>query len=204
MSAAEQQALAAAAAALVVDEGMEYAAAKRKAARDQGRHGHGGRRGALPSNEMIEDAVREHIALFHADSQPAELHALRELALGWMQRLAAFRPHLGGAAWRGTATRRSALHIDLYCDDPKSAQISLLNMGVDFDDDALERPGEAPLSVLTVASRCEALQDWVSVHLLVRDLDEQRGALRAGPDGRTWRGDAVALQRLLDQEQAAP
>jgi len=109
MSVSEE--IAAAAARLVVEEGMEYAAAKRKAGRDHGR------RAELPSNEEVEDAVREHIQLFCADTQPAELRALREVALLWMQRLAAFRPHLAGAAWRGTATRHSAVLIDLYCDD---------------------------------------------------------------------------------------
>ena len=29
---------------------------------------------------------------------------MRELALTWMERLADFRPHLGGAVWHGTAT----------------------------------------------------------------------------------------------------
>ena len=76
--------IAAAAAELVVDEGMEYGAAKRKAAQVLGRRS--GRRIELPSNEQIEQAVREHIAVFHADTQPAELRALRRLALQWMQR----------------------------------------------------------------------------------------------------------------------
>ena len=92
--------VAAAAAALVVDEGMEYAAAKRKAARGWG----GAPSVRLPRNEQLEDAVREHIAVFHADTQPPELHALRELALQWMQRLAPFRPAPGG--------RRLARHRD--------------------------------------------------------------------------------------------
>lgn len=193
--------IAAAAAALVVDEGMEYAAAKRRAARELLRRS--AREGDLPSNEQLEDAVREHIAVFHADTQPAELQALREVALHWMDRLAPLRPHLGGAAWRGTATRRSALHIDLYCEDAKVAEIELLNQGVDFDVGALDRPGDAPLPVLTVAARSAALGDWVTVHLLVRDLDEQRGALRPDARGRSWRGDAAALRRLLQPEGAA-
>jgi len=200
VSADAAERIAAAAAALVVDEGMEYVPAKRKAARDLLRRG--ARASDLPSNEQVEDAVREHIAVFHADTQPAELRALREIALLWMDRLAPLRPHLGGAAWRGTATRRSALQIDLYCDDPKVAEIELLNQGVDFDSDALDRPGEPPLQVLTVASRSPALDDLVTVHLLVRDLDEQRGALRPDARGRSWRGDAAALRRRMAEESA--
>jgi hypothetical protein len=183
--------VAAAAAALVADEGLEYATAKKKAARALGH------RGELPNNEQLEDAVREHLAVFHADTQPAELRALRELALQWMLRLAEFRPHLGGAAWRGTATRQSALHIDLYCDDPKSAEIALLDRGIAFDIATLERPGQEPLDVLSVAAPLPAWKDVVTIHLLVRDLDELRGALRPDARGRSWRGDAAALQRRL-------
>ena len=114
---AQTASLAAAAARLVVEEGLEYAGAKRKAARSVGRT-------ALPSNEAVEAEVRAHLALFCAETQPAELRTLRQLALRWMDRLAAFRPHLGGAAWRGTAIRLSSLHLDLYCDDGKAMEIA--------------------------------------------------------------------------------
>jgi hypothetical protein len=192
--------LLAAAAALVVDEGMEYAAAKRKAARAAGH------RGELPSNERLEEAVREHIAVFQADEQPAALRALRLLALAWMDRLAPFRPHLGGAAWRGTATRRSALMIDLYCDDPKSAEIALLNQRIDFDVGVRDGGGRGrgePVDVLTLAAPCPAFQDPVTLHLLVNDLDALRGALRPDAHGRSWRGDTAALRRLLEAEAPA-
>lgn len=188
--------LAAAAARLVVDEGMEYGAAKRRAARDFGRRS--GRRAELPSNEQIEDQVREHIELFHADTQPAELRELRHVAALWMQRMAEFRPHLSGAAWRGTATRLSAVHLDLYCDDAKAAEIALINAGVDYDTASLDRADGRPLSVLSVATRSDALKDWVTVHMTVHDLDDQRGALKPDAQGRSWRGDLAALQRLLE------
>lgn len=183
--------IATSAARLVVDEGMEYAAAKRKAARDFGpRH-------TLPSNEELEDAVREHIGIFCADTQPTELQALRDVALLWMQRLADYRPHLSGAAWRGTATRLSAVHVDLYCDDPKAAEITLINAGVNYDVGSLNRPGREPLCVLTVSSKSAALGEPVTVHLLLHDADDQRGALKPDARGRGWRGDIAALQRLL-------
>ena len=189
MSATEE--IAAVAARLVVDEGMEYAGAKRKAAREHGR------RAELPSNEQVEDAVREHIGLFCADTQPAELRALREVALLWMQRLAEFRPHLAGAVWRGTATRQSAVLIDLYCDDPKAAEIALINAGENYDSGAIERHGSEPLNVLTVATPSRALGGPVTVHLSLHDRDDQRGALRPDARGRSWRGDLNAVQTLL-------
>lgn len=190
--------LAAHAARLVVDEGMEYAAAKRKAARDAGPL-RGGARTELPSNEAVEDAVREHIALFHADTQPAELAALRALALRWMERLAEFRPHLAGAVWRGTATRLSAIHLDLYADDAKAPQIALINQGIAYDAADVAgggRRGE-PLAMLSIAAPCAALGAPVTIHLTVRDHDDLRGALLPDAQGRTWRGDARALARLL-------
>lgn len=192
--------IAAAAARLVVDEGMEYGPAKRKAARDLG--GRSTRGVELPSNEAIEDEVRDVLALFHADDQPAELAALRRHALRWMHRLADLRPHLAGAAWRGTATRRSCLHLDLYCDDPKAAEIALINLGLDYDTASgpAGSRGE-PVPVLTLASRCDELGDTVTVYLHVRDLDDLRGALKPDARGRTLRGDAGALRRLIAQTE---
>jgi hypothetical protein len=187
VSAAEE--IDSAAARLVVDEGMEYAQAKRKAARALDRTPRGAE---LPSNEQVEDEVRSYLELFCADTQPAELRALRELALRWMQRLAEFRPHLSGAVWRGTATRLSSVHIDLYCDDPKAAEIALINLGIDYD-----VSGDDERHYLSVAERCPRLNDRVTLHLAVRDRDDQRGALKPDARGRSWRGDSAALQRLL-------
>jgi hypothetical protein len=192
MSQAEE--IAAAAAHLVVDEGMEYAAAKKKAARDFGS------RAELPSNEQLEDAVREHISIFCADTQPAELRAMRQVALRWMARLADYRPHLSGAVWRGTATRQSAVHIDLYCDDPKAAEITLINAGVDYDSGDLPRPGREPLVVLTVGDKSRELEETVTLHLLLHDADDQRGALKPDTRGRSWRGSTQALLRLVQED----
>ncbi len=193
--------IAAAAARLVVEDGMEYAQAKRRAARDL--RGRAVRGADLPANEVVEDAVREYLALFCADTQPAELRALREVAAQWMERLAEFRPHLAGAAWRGTATRRSALHLDLYCDDSKSAELALLNLGIDYDVGAVERGGRS-VDVLTVASFSRELGEPVTLHLLVHDLDDQRGALRPDERGRSWRGDLAALRRLIAGARETP
>ena len=196
MSVSLAEEIASLAARLVVDEGMEYAQAKRKAARQWGRPLRGAE---MPSNERLEDEVRSYIELFCADTQPGELHALRELALRWMQRLAEFRPHLSGAVWCGTATRLSSIHIDLYCDDPNAPEIAVINLGVDYD--VASADGAAELHYLSVAERCPALGEWVTLHLAVRDLNDQRGALKPDARGRSWRGDAAALQRLL---QASP
>jgi hypothetical protein len=177
---------------------MEYAGAKHKAVRAL--FG-AGTRVEMPSNETLEDAVRAHIALFCADTQPAELRALREAAVVWMERLAEFRPHLSGAVWRGTATRLSSLHLDLYCDDPKMAEIALINAGIDYDAGALNRPGQRePLTVLTLSTPDRQLGGRLTIHLMLHDLQAQRGALKPDARGRSWRGDLAALKRCLEAQ----
>jgi hypothetical protein len=110
-----------------------------------------------------------------------------------MQRLAEFRPHLSGAVWRGTATRRSAVQIELYCDDPKAAEIALLDRHVRFE--AIGEPYGTDL--LRVEAPCHELGDTISLLLHVLDRDDLRGGLKPDSRGRTWRGDLTALQRLL-------
>lgn len=184
------------AARLVVESGLEYGAAKHKAARALTRRG-GAARVDMPSNEQVEDEVRAYIELFLGDTQPGELAALRDVALLWMERLAEFRPHLSGAVWRGTATRESAVRIDLYCDDSKAAEIALLNMGIDHDVHVLEAGHAAARDVLSVSSPSRALGQPVTVHLIVNDHDDLRGALKPDDRGRTWRGDLAGLKKLM-------
>ena len=197
MSSALTAEIAAAAARLVVEEGLEYGPAKRRAARTLGKHST--RQADLPDNAMIEDEVRAYIDLFCADTQPAELAALRDVAVGWMQRLAEFRPHLKGAVWRGTATRLSSVHIELYCDDSKSAELGLLDRGIDFDIGSVDGPRNRPVDVLRASSMSRALGEEVTVFLTVLDHDDLRGGLRPDASGQTPRGDLSALQQRMEK-----
>ncbi len=190
--------IAAVAARMVVKEGLDFAAAKRRAVRQMGL----GARTALPDNAAMEAAVREHIGLFHSESQAVELQALREAALPWMDRLSRFRPHLAGAVWHGWATRHSDIHIHLFCDDPKEAEWALLDHRVDYRAGAANGRHGDPVQALTLRVRCEALSQWVLVHLMVHDLDDLRGALRPDAQGRKPRGDAAALRELMAASQA--
>lgn len=187
--------IAAAAARLVVEDGMEYGPAKRKAAKVLGRHSV--RPADMPGNDRVEDEVRAYIELFCADSQPGELRALREVAAQWMERLAPLRPHLAGAVWRGTATRLSAVHLQLYCDDSKQAEILLIDQGVDYDVGSRPGPRGEGVDVLTVASPSRELGETVTVHLTVLDHDDLRGALKPDARGQTNCGDLPALRRLM-------
>jgi len=185
--------LAAAAARIVVEEGLEYGAAKRRAARQAGHSRQ------LPGNDEIEDAVRAYLLVYRADSQPAELDALRRVAAAWMERLAAFRPHLTGAVWRGTATRQSTVQLQLYCDDPKAAELALIDQRVRYQVRNIPGARGSPVDVLCVADFSVPLAESVSVHLTVLDHDDLRGALKPDARGASERGDLAALKKLMQE-----
>jgi len=193
-------ALAQTAARLVVEEGLEYAAAKRQAGKQRGWPA----RGPWPDNAQLDAAVREHIALFCAEEQAADLRQLRAVALAWMERLAAFGPHLGGAVWQGTATRHSDIYIQLFCDEPKAVEWFLLDQRVNYHPGSVMGWRGEPVSALTVRPWCEPLQQWLLVHLMLHDSRDLRGALKPDAQGRTPRGDIQALRRRMDSGGAAP
>lgn len=190
--------IAATAARMVVEEGLEYGPAKRRAVKLLGLNARAG----LPDNAEVEDAVREYIALFCADTQPGELLALRRLALVWMERMSAFRPHLAGAVWHGTATRLSDIHIQLFCDDPKSAEIALIDHRVAYEPRTVTGFQGEPVEALSLSSISRELGEAIGVHLMVYDHDDLRGALKPDARGRTPRGDLSAVRAIL--QNAAP
>lgn len=188
--------LAAHAARLVVEEGLDYGGAKRRAQKLLGLPA----RTALPDNDLVESEVRAYLSLFHADTQPAELAALRRLALRWMQRLAEFRPHVTGAVWNGTATRRSDVYLQLFCDDPKSAEIALIDHQVSYQARSVGGFHGAPVDALSFSSSCPELGEAIGVHLMIHDHDDLRGALRPGRQGQPLRGDHQALAQRMQTE----
>ncbi|MBL0422875.1 hypothetical protein JI739_21245 [Ramlibacter sp. AW1] len=190
--------IAATAARLVVEEGLEWGPAKRRAVRQMGL----GPRTALPDNDALEDAVREYLQLFCADTQPAELAALRRLAASWMERLAPFRPHLCGAVWHGTATRLSDIYLQLFCDDPKSAEMALIDRGVDYEPRTVPGFTGEPVEALSLSSRCPELGENIGVHLLIHDHDDLRGALRPDARGRRPRGNLDDLRARMAEEES--
>jgi hypothetical protein len=191
--------IAATAARLVVEEGLEYGPAKRRAAKQLGL----GPRAGLPDNDLIEDEVRDYLSIFCADTQPAELAALRQLAATWMQRLEVFRPHLCGAVWHGTATRLSDVYLQLFCDDPKSAEIALIDQAVRYEARSVTGFNGETIDALSFSSRCPELGETIGVHLMIHDHDHLRGALRPDARGRSPRGDLADLLALIAAETAA-
>jgi hypothetical protein len=144
--------------------------------------------------------VREYIDLFCADTQPAELQALRRLALVWMERMAGFRPHLAGAVWHGTATRLSDIHIQLFCDDPKSAEIALIDHNVAYEPRTVTGFQGELVEALSLSVPCRDLGASIGIHLMIYDHDDLRGALKADAKGRSPRGDLRAVQNLLHED----
>jgi hypothetical protein len=181
------------AARMVVEEGLEWGPAKKRAVKQLGLPA----RTALPDNDVLEAAVREYIELFCADTQPAELRALREWALLWMERMEAFRPYLTGAVWNGTATRLSDIYIQLFCDDSKSAEIALIDRDVRYDVSSINGFHGEQVDALSISSLCKPLGEAVGVHYLIYDADDLRGALKPDASGRVPRGSVDAVRRLL-------
>jgi hypothetical protein len=186
--------IAASAAQWVVEEGLEYGPAKRRALKVLGLPP----KTALPNNDELEVQVRAYIDMFCADTQPLELMALRKHAFMWMSRLTEFRPYLGGAVWHGTATRWSDIYLQLFCDDSKSAEIELINKGVEFEARTVSGLHGDPVEALSIHSFCDELNEEIGVHLLINDFDDVRGALKLDAQGRSPRGDVAAVKRLIE------
>jgi hypothetical protein len=120
----------------------------------------------------------------------------------WMERMAAFRPHITSAVWRGNATRRSDIVIDLFCDDCKSAELALIDMRVRYQAHTVGGLRGDTAEALTVMDVCPGFADRVAVHLRVHDHDQLRGALRGDARGRAPRGDLAALRLRMREVHA--
>ena len=186
--------IAAVAARMVVEEGLDFAAAKRKAVKDMGLSP----RTALPDNDQLQQAVEEYVAEYCADTQPAELRALRELARDWMQRLQAFHPYISGAVWNGSATRMSDVYLQLFCDDPKATEIFLIDQQIRYQPGEVKAGQGQPQNVLHLQAFSAALQEYIGVHLMIYDTDDVRDAPKTDARGRKLRGNLAALNQLLE------
>jgi hypothetical protein len=185
--------IAQAAAPWVLEHGLDYASAKRKAVAGLGLPD----RTAMPDNAALEAALREHIALFLQDSQPAELLTLRRTALVWMKRLAQFRPHLSGAVWNGTATQHSLISLQLFADDTKMVDIWLLNEHVAFDLSEQTGVDGKPTVCLVLTVQCPGFEFNTGIVLLVHEHDALRQAKRSNALGQALRGDLATVEAIL-------
>jgi hypothetical protein len=88
---------------------------------------------ALPRNNEIEDALREHQRIFQGDSQPQLLRVRREAAIEAMRFLAPYQPRLVGAVLEGTADAHSAVCLHVFSDDPEAVGLFLREHGVPIE-----------------------------------------------------------------------
>lgn len=193
-----RQEIAIRAARLIAEDGLDYATAKRKAARailgDQRTPGQW-----LPDNEEIEEEVRVFQTTFQADTQPQRLAELRRVALRLMELLAPFRPHLAGAVLKGTATEHSDICLRLFADSAKDVEIFLINHGIDFEVGEVNAPAggtpERRLETVHFMWRCARSDLPEGVHLTIYGVDDLRRT--ANGDKRTDRVDLATAQRLF-------
>ena len=204
------------AARMIAEDGVDYATAKRKAARQVLGTESRAPGEWLPDNEQVETEVREYQALFQAESQPRVLALLRRIALVLMEGLAIHNPYLAGAVFNGTASEHSDIHLQVFCDSPTDVAIFLLNAGVDFETtESAHFAGRDEVETLSFLWRGQ----WpagpesrelarqlraetgtpVGVHIALYDMNDVRGARRADATGKTQRGDAAAVRALLSQ-----
>ena len=185
--------IAAAAARWVVEEGLSFGAAKLKAVKSLGLNG----RAPMPSNDQVEDEVMAYLELFCADTHPFELMALRTEAMKWMMRLSHFNPYLAGSVWRGSANKLSDIYLQLFCEDPKSLEIELINQKVDYDARSIKGFKGESVDALSINVFIQELETYVGLHLMVYDYNDLRGALKPDSKGRSERGNLASLQNLL-------
>jgi hypothetical protein len=194
--------VAAVAARFIAEDGLDYAGAKQRALREVIGDARERTNDCMPDNALVEAAVREHQALFMADTQPARLLALRQAARDVMRFLAAADQTAAifatGAIVNGTAGEHSDVHLLLQSDNAKDVEIFLVNAGVDYEvsEIAGTRGGET-VSFLWPQNRVPspAPRNGIAqeaVHLAILDPRAHRGSLAVD------RTDLAGLERLIE------
>lgn len=154
------------------DGGLDYGAAKWKAARQAGLSDSN----LLPDNQEIELALREYQGLYLRDEQPLQLRRLREVAVKVMREFADFRPMLVGSVLSGTAGQNSDVNLQLFTDDPKMLTIFLLNRRFRYEESTRRvRRGDQMFDVPQFHLDIED----TPVTLAVLDRDDERLGARA-------------------------
>lgn len=88
----------------------------------------------LPSNQEIDQALSEHLQLFHGRELPQTLNTLRRLAIDAMHFFEAFDPRLVGAVLSGNVTPYSDIQIHLTADNPEDVGFLLHEHQIPYDE----------------------------------------------------------------------
>lgn len=183
------------AAQYIADSGFDYRRAKQKAAAEL--YGAQARHAAVPDNDLIDQALREHLDLFDAPAHRERLQRMRVVALDLMQQLEPFQPYVTGAAWKGIVTEYAVLHLQLFADDPKAVMIDLINRGLDPQPAEQANPPAGSKRAQQPGEAVEFVYHDVPVLISLYSGDALRGQLRSSDNGSAARGTRAQLQALL-------
>jgi hypothetical protein len=167
------------AAKIMAEEGLDdLSAAKRKAAQRL----RWSDKEDLPSNQEVEQALREYQAVFQADEQPFRLRVLREEAVRAMRFFERFAPLLVGPVAEGTAGAHSEIILHLFADTSEEVTVFLINKEIPYDQDQvnINVPGKGPMIFPTF----EFMAGDVPMTLVVLPRSKKRELPRSPVDGR--------------------
>lgn len=181
------------AARLIAEDGIaDYAAAKRKAARQAGVPD----TRQLPTNDEIDEALKTHQSLYGGESHAERLRDLRLRALAVMRELERFNPYLTGSVLAGNPGKYADINLQLYTDNGKGVELYLIQHGIDY------RVGQKRLwfgedSHIVPTFTVED-DDGVEVEIAVLALDDLRMPVRTTAEGKPLeRARLQAVEALL-------
>ena len=118
------------AAELIMDEGItDYLFAKRKAAKYLGLLASEN----LPSNQEIDSALKEYQNIFQEQVDSEIISKIKKEALNTMILFEDFNPHLTGQLLEGLIPKFPKIQINLFTDNIKEVEYTLLNKNITFD-----------------------------------------------------------------------
>lgn len=191
-----RQLLAQEAARIIVDQGIrDYRLAKIKAANRLGLT----RRGSLPRNSEIEDAIGERLQLFGRDLHSDFLRTMREAAISVMELLVSFTPRLVGPVLSGTADTNSPINLHVFSDSSEMVAMRLAELDFSYRayEQRLRSRRSSRFGVDTFAG-FRFHYDDTSIEATVFPVDGIRQAPISPIDGKPIRrADAKAVRDLL-------
>lgn len=150
----------------------------------------------LPSNQEIEEALLEHMRLFHAHSQPQQLKKLRETAFEAMRFFSDFQPRLAGDVLSGSAGQHSRVELHLFCEYPEQVSLFLMEHAIPYEEKQKRvRYGTDQMEIQPVF---RFLANEVPVELVAFPIEGLRRAPNSPVDGKPMaRGDLRQVEALL-------
>ncbi|MDC0126816.1 hypothetical protein OAI28_00875 [Methylophilaceae bacterium] len=118
------------AAEVIMEEGItDYLFAKKKAAKSLGLLTSDN----LPSNQEIDNALKEYQNIFQEQVDSEMISKIKKEALTTMCLFKDFNPHLTGQLLEGLIPKFPKIQINLFTDNIKEVEYTLLNNNIAFD-----------------------------------------------------------------------